>query len=85
MCAQEKESDNTAKEKVSMPYHEQVDAFTFDLEALIGRYSSEFELTRETMVGCLFTSMQVLGTPMIMDMGSEMLEEEEDDGEAEVF
>lgn len=85
MCAKEKESDDSAEKKVSMPYHEQVDAFTFDLEALISRYSSEFELTRETMVGCLFTSMQVLGTPMIMDLGSEMLEEDDGEEEAEQF
>jgi hypothetical protein len=63
-----------------MEYHEQVDAFTFELENLIERFSSEFDLTRETMVGCLFTSMQLLGTPMVMDLGSEILEE---DGEEE--
>lgn len=83
MCAKEKESDDSAEKEVGMPYHEQVDAFSNDLEALVERYHKEFDLTRETMVGCLFTGMQILGTPMIMDLGSEMLEEEDGEEEAE--
>lgn len=79
MSDKEKEPQDSAEKKV-MEYHEQVDAFTFELENLIERFSSEFDLTRETMVGCLFSSMQFLGTPMVMDLGSEMLEE---DGEEE--
>ena len=79
MSDQEKEQEDSAKKKL-MEYHEQVDAFTFELDNLITRFQNEFDLTRETMVGCLFTSMQFLGTPMIMDMGSEMLEEEDEGG-----
>lgn len=81
MCAKEKESDDSAKKEIGMEYHEQVDAFTNDIENLISRYHSEFTLTRESMIGCLFSSMQLLGTPMIMDLGSEILEDE--DGEEE--
>jgi hypothetical protein len=77
----EEEEQKDATQKKVMEYHEQVDAFTFELENLIERFSSEFDLTRETMVGCLFTSMQFLGTPMVMDLGADMLEEDENEQE----
>lgn len=80
MSDEEKEQEDSTQKKV-MEYHEQVDAFTFELDNLIERFQKEFDLTRESMVGCLFTAMQFLGTPMIMDMGSEMLEDgEEEEG-----
>ncbi len=85
MCAKKEESEDSTEKKMTMPYDQQVDAFTNDLENLITRYSSEFTLTRESMIGCLFTSMQVLGSPMIMDLGSEMLEEEDGEEETEQF
>ena len=59
-----------------MEYHEQVDAFSMELENLINRFQNEFDLTLETMVGCLECTKVVLSQPMIIDMGSEILEED---------
>lgn len=59
-----------------MEYHEQVDAFSIELENLINRFQDEFDLTLETMVGCLECTKAVLTQPMIIDMGSEILEED---------
>lgn len=63
-----------------MEYHEQVDAFSIELENLISRFQNEFDLTLETMIGCLECTKSILSQPMIIDMGSEILEE---DGEEE--
>ena len=78
MSNKEEEPKDTTKKKV-MEYHEQVDAFTFELDNLVTRFQNEFDLTRESMIGCLFTSMQVLGSPIFMDLGSEMLEDGEEE------
>mgnify|MGYP005677846615 FL=1 len=78
MYSQEEESDDAAEKKVSMPYHEQVDAFNIDLDNLITRYRNEFELTLETMIGCLEVAKVSISDPMIMDLGRELLGEEEE-------
>ena len=36
-----------------MEYHEQTDAFMFDLMNLIGRYRKEFDLSPQTLVGVM--------------------------------
>ena len=64
-----------------MEYHEQVDAFSIELENLISRFQNEFDLTLETMVGCLECTKVVLSQPMIIDMGSEILEEDSNEEE----
>jgi hypothetical protein len=60
------------------PYHEQIDAFTMDLDNLIARYLNEFDLHMETIVGCLEVAKNSISDPMIIDLGSEMLEEEDE-------
>jgi len=59
-------------------YHEQVDAFSMELDNLIERYQQEFDLTVETMVGCLECTKTALAQPMIIDMGGEMLEDDDE-------
>lgn len=76
MRFEEEESEDPAEEKVTS-YHEQVDAFSMDLDNLIERYQQEFDLTIETMIGCLECTKAALAQPMIIDLGSEMLDEEE--------
>ena len=73
----EKEEQEHPTEKKVMEYHEQVDAFTFDLENLVERYHNEFDLTIETMVGCLECTKVSLAQPLIVDLGAELLDEEE--------
>lgn len=76
MRFEEEESEDPAEEKVTS-YHEQVDAFSMELDNLVERYQQEFDLTIETMVGCLECTKVALAQPMIVDLGSEMLDEEE--------
>lgn len=77
MYKQEEESNDATKEEEELTYHEQVDAFTNDIEALIHRYAMEFDLTRETMIGCLECQKVILADPMIIDLGSEMIDDED--------
>ena len=77
MCAEEKESNDPAKTET--PYHEQVDAFSIELDNLINRFQNEFDLTLETMIGCLEVTKTSLCDPMIMNLGCDMLEEDEDE------
>jgi len=77
MRFQEEESEDPTQEKIAS-YHEQVDAFSMDLDNLIERYQQEFDLTIETMIGCLECTKTALAQPMIVDLGSEMLDEEEE-------
>ena len=77
MCSQEKESDDAAK--ATTPYHEQVDAFSMELDNLIARFQNEFDLTIETMVGCLECTKTALAQPMIMDIG--IIEDGEEENE----
>ena len=51
MPFEEEEPLDSAEE--GTPYHEQIDAFTMDLDNLIARYLNEFDLHMETIVGCL--------------------------------
>ena len=81
MCAKENQSEDSAEEENLVPYHEQVDAFTNELESLIARFSNEYDLTRETMIGCLYCSQAMLGSPVVFDLGGEMLEELEEEDE----
>ena len=77
MHYEEEEPQDAAKEEVKqMPYHEQVDSFTIELDNLIVRYRNEFDLTLETMIGCLEVAKNTLSNPMLMDLGTEMLEDE---------
>ena len=77
MCTEEEESNHSAEEET--PYHEQVDAFTIELDKLVTRFRNEFDLHLETIIGCLECCKSELSQPMLIDMGSEMLEEEEDE------
>jgi hypothetical protein len=83
MHFQENEQNKTAEEKMMPSYHEQVDAFSMDLDNLIARYQEEFDLTVETMVGCLECAKAALAQPMIIDMGTEMLDDDDGDDELE--
>jgi hypothetical protein len=64
-----------------MPYHEQVDAFANELESLVERFRDEWDLTLETMIGCIEVQKTLLSQPVIMDMGCELLEEDEEEEE----
>ncbi len=82
MHYEEEEPQDAAKEEVKpMPYHEQVDSFTIELDNLIVRYRNEFDLTLETMIGCLEVAKNTLSNPMMIDLGAEMLEEDENEQE----
>lgn len=74
----EKEESSDPAEKET-PYHEQIDAFTIDLDNLIARYLSEFDLHMETIVGCLEMAKNSVSDPMIIDLGQEMLGDEEEE------
>jgi len=76
MSVEEEEPIDPTEE--GTPYHEQIDAFTMDLDNLIARYLNEFDLHMETIVGCLEIAKNSVSDPMIIDLGSEMLGEEEE-------
>jgi hypothetical protein len=76
MSSEEKEPFDSAEK--GTPYHEQIDAFTIDLDNLIARYLNEFDLHMETILGCLELAKNSVSDPMIIDLGSEMLGEEEE-------
>lgn len=76
MSSEEKEPFDSAEE--GTPYHEQIDAFTIELDNLIARFMNEFDLHMETIVGCLEIAKNSVSDPMIIDLGSEMLGEEEE-------
>jgi hypothetical protein len=78
MRNEKKESNDSAEER-EIPYHEQVDAFSIDLDNLITRYQNEFDLTLETMIGCLEVTKTTLCDPMIMNLGCEMLDDAEEE------
>lgn len=80
MHYQEEEPEDSTETKVAS-YHEQVDAFSMELDNLINRFHNEFDLTLETMVGCLECAKTAIAQPMIIDMGSEMLEDGEEETE----
>lgn len=63
----------------ALGYHEQVDAFANELDALVERFRDEWDLTLETMIGCLEVQKTLMAQPVIMEMGSDMLEEEEEE------
>ncbi len=50
-----------------------------ELDNLINRFHNEFDLTLETMVGCLECAKTAIAQPMIVDLGSEMLEDGEEE------
>tara|TARA_B100000963_G_scaffold350817_1_gene361572 strand:- start:1549 stop:1791 length:243 start_codon:yes stop_codon:yes gene_type:complete len=75
MCFKEEESEHSAEEET--PYHEQIDAFTIELDNLITRYRNEFDLHLETLIGALEMAKTVLLQPMEIDLGSEMLDEDD--------
>jgi hypothetical protein len=74
---EEEPEDSTQTEITS--YHQQVDAFSMELDNLINRFHNEFDLTLETMVGCLECAKTAIAQPMIVDLGSEMLEDGEEE------
>ena len=57
-----------------MTYDEQADAFALDLESLIYRYTEEFDLLEETMIGILINAATRLAQPVEWDLGDEMLD-----------
>jgi|TARA_R100000084_G_scaffold35805_2_gene14346 hypothetical protein len=57
-----------------MTYDEQADAFALDLESLIYRYTEEFDLLEETMIGVLINAATRLAQPVEWDLGDEMLD-----------
>jgi hypothetical protein len=77
MSSEEKEPFDSAEEGTT-PYHEQIDAFTIELDNLIARFMNEFDLHMETIVGCLEIAKNSVSDPMVIDLGSEMLEEEDE-------
>ena len=77
MPFEEEEPEYSAEKET--PYHEQVDAFAIDLDNLITRYRNEFDLHLETLVGSLEMAKATLLQPMEFDLGSEMLEDDEED------
>lgn len=80
MPYEEEEPLDSAEKKI-MDYLEQQDAFSIELENLVVRFRSEFHLTPETMAGCLQVQQNILTDPMIIDLGCEMLEEDENEQE----
>ena len=80
MHNEKEEQDEAAKKKI-MEYLEQQDAFSIELENLVERFRSEFDLTPETLAGCLLVQQNILTDPVIVDLGSEMLEEDENEQE----
>ena len=80
MHNEKEEQDDAAKKKI-MDYLEQQDAFSIELENLVERFRSEFDLTPETLAGCLLVQQNILTDPVILDLGSEMLEEDENEQE----
>ena len=80
MHNENEEQDDAAKKKI-MDYLEQQDAFSIELENLVERFRSEFDLTPETLAGCLLVQQNILTDPVIVDLGSEMLEEDENEQE----
>lgn len=78
MHYQEEEPNDPTKTEITS-YHQQVDAFSMELDNLINRFHNEFDLTLETMVGCLECAKTVIAQPMIVDLGSEMLEDGEEE------
>lgn len=80
MHNEKEEQDDAAKKKI-MDYLEQQDAFSIELENLVERFRSEFDLTPETLAGCLLVQQNILTDPVIVDLGSEMLEEDENEQE----
>jgi hypothetical protein len=77
MSFEKEESSDPAETET--PYHEQIDAFTIDLDNLIARYLNEFDLHMETIVGCLEMAKNSVSDPMIIDLGQEMLGDEEEE------
>lgn len=63
-----------------MEYHKQVDAFANELDDLILRFQSEWDLLNPTIMGLLDSAKIMLADPMFIDLGGEMLEDE-DEGE----
>tara|TARA_R110000824_G_C15110212_1_gene667059 strand:+ start:119 stop:328 length:210 start_codon:yes stop_codon:yes gene_type:complete len=57
-------------------YDEQTDAFRFELDDMVERYLSEFDINTITMIGALREKMQELIEFGNCDMGDEMLEDE---------
>ena len=57
-----------------MKYDEQADAFAIDLDRLIHRYSEEFDLLDETMIGVLQVAASALAQPVEWDLGDDMLD-----------
>ena len=61
-------------------YVDQIDLFNNDLQNLIYRYKSEYDLHDETLIGCIEASKLAVMDSLTMDFGSEIdLDDEEDD------
>ena len=58
-------------------YDEQTDAFRFELDDLVRRYKHEFDINTFVMIGALREKMQELIDAGNMDIGGEMLGEDE--------
>tara|TARA_R100001198_G_C5229173_1_gene208899 strand:- start:1330 stop:1536 length:207 start_codon:yes stop_codon:yes gene_type:complete len=61
-------------------YVDQIDLFNNDLQNLIYRYKSEYDLHDETLIGCIEASKLAVMDSLTIDFGSEIdLDDEEDD------
>ena len=60
-----------------MDYHQQTDALTYDLLAVINRYREEFDLNHQTIVGAL----EFVKLDLMTDMNVVWFDDDEDDDE----
>jgi|TARA_R110000824_G_scaffold400791_2_gene609351 hypothetical protein len=79
MSQQEEEPEDPATPPpITWSHTTQVDAFTEDLWKLLTRYRHEFDLSLEAYIGTLQCLIAELSHPEVWDMGSDMLEEDEE-------
>jgi hypothetical protein len=70
---------------MTTPYVDQIDLFNNDLQNLIYRYKSEYDLHDETLIGCIEASKLAVMDSLTIDFGSEIdLEDDEDNDEDKV-
>lgn len=70
---------------MTTPYVDQIDLFNNDLQNLIYRYKSEYDLHDETLIGCIEASKLAVMDSLTIDFGSEIdLDDEDDDYEDKV-
>ena len=69
---------------MTTPYVDQIDLFNNDLQNLIYRYKSEYDLHDETLIGCIEASKLAVMDSLTIDFGSEIdLDDEEEDNDYE--